>query len=61
MLRGDFLDDPESKFGRLKFMKSFRYEIQLGSELGQLFGTEMFHSSSREIYHRLSQQTRKFQ
>ena len=39
----------------------FRYEIQLGSELGQLFGTDMFHSSSREIYHRLSQQTRQFQ
>ena len=39
----------------------FHYEIQLGSELGQLFGTDTFHSNSREIYHRLSQQTRKFQ
>ena len=38
----------------------FRYEIQLGSELGQLFGPDMFHSSSREIYRRLSQHTRKF-
>ena len=55
MLRGDFLDDQESKFGHLKFNSCcFRYEIRLGSELDQLFGTDMFNSSSREIYLRLS-------
>ena len=43
MLRGHFLDDPESKFGRLKFNSCcFRYETQLGSELGQLSAPTCF-------------------
>ena len=59
MLRGDFLDTSNRNlvawFHDVFVMKS-SWVLNWAS-----FGTDMFHSSSKEIYHRLLQQARKLQ
>ena len=59
MLRGDFLDASNRnllfELNDVFVMKS-SWILNWAS-----FSTDMFNSSSKEIYHRLSQQTRKFQ